>query len=80
MIKCEPVFTTKQESAMKQRERQATQRILAIEAIAKLRSVSELFGVEDAGLDDERATADFKRWDEKITELERWIKDESPIA
>ncbi|MEH8118744.1 MULTISPECIES: hypothetical protein [Aeromonas] len=65
---------------MKQRERQATQRILAIEAIAKLRSVSELFGVEDAGLDDERATADFKRWDEKITELERWIKDESPIA
>lgn len=66
---------------MKQRERQATQRILAIEAIAKLRSVSELFGVEDAGPDgDERAMAAFKRWDEKITELERWIKDESPIA
>lgn len=65
---------------MKQRERQATQRILAIEAIAKLRSVSELFGIEDVGLDDDRATADFKRWDEKITELERRIKDESPIA
>ncbi|MBS4689856.1 hypothetical protein [Aeromonas veronii] len=66
---------------MKQRERQATQRILAIEAIAKLRSVSELFGVEDTGPDgDERAMAAFKRWDEKITELERWIKDESPIA
>ncbi len=65
---------------MKQRERQATQRILAIEAIAKLRSVSELFGIEDVGLDDERATADFKRWEEKITELERWIKDESQIA
>ncbi|MGL5495530.1 MAG: hypothetical protein ACRDCQ_00880 [Aeromonas sobria] len=42
--------------------------------------MSELFGVEDVGLDDERATADFKRWDEKIAELERWIKDESPIA
>ena len=65
---------------MKQRERQAAQRILAIEAIAKLCSVSELFGVEDVGLDDEQATADFKRWDEKITELERWIRDESPIA
>ncbi|MDO2946944.1 DUF6835 domain-containing protein [Aeromonas simiae] len=65
---------------MKQRERQATQRILAIEAIAKLRSVSELFGVEDIELDDERAMAAFKRWDEKITELERWIWDESPIA
>ena len=65
---------------MKQRERQATQRILALEAIAKLRSVSELFGVEDVDFDEKKSTADFQCWDEKITELERWIRDESPIA
>lgn len=65
---------------MKQRERQATQRILALEAISKLRSVSELFGVEDVDFDEKKSTDDFIRWDEKITDLERWIKDESPIA
>lgn len=65
---------------MKQRERQATQRILALEAISKLRSVSELFGVEDVDFDEKKSTDDFIRWDEKITDLERWIKDESQIA
>lgn len=65
---------------MKQKERIATQRILAIEAIAKLRAVSELFGVEEVDYVDDKATLDLNRWDEKITELERWIKDESPIA
>lgn len=63
---------------MNQRLRLATQRTMAREAIAKLVSVGEFFGVEDN--DNSEEFKDFKCWDEKIKELEKWINEESPIA
>jgi hypothetical protein len=65
---------------MDQRQRIATQRALAHEAIGKLRAVSEWFGVDDASAMITPRGEDLAEWQRKIDELERWIWDESPIA
>lgn len=64
---------------MKQKQRIASQRILALEAVSKLKAVGELFGVED-GDDVSRTVRDYREWGAKIKELEDWIFSESPIA
>jgi hypothetical protein len=65
---------------MDQRERTAMQRVLAHEAIGKLRAVGEWFGVDDASALRDPSGGDLAEWQRKIDELERWIWDESPIA
>ena len=69
---------------MRQRERTARQRILAEEALGKLRAVTQLFGVEDEVDMSEhmhqQSLNDYVIWEEKIKEFAEWIWDESPIA
>ena len=65
---------------MDQKQRTAMQRILAREALAKLRAVSELFGVDALAQGGHSQQKDLLDWDHRIDELERWIWDESPIV
>jgi len=65
---------------MNQRTRIAMQRQLAHEALAKLKSASELFGLDEPERAQGRCAEDFAIWADKVDELERWIFDESPIA
>lgn len=61
---------------MNQKERMAIQRVMAHEAIAKLRGIEEFFGVEN----DTFNTSDYSVFSKRIDELESWLFDESPIA
>jgi hypothetical protein len=69
---------------MNQRERIATQRALASEAIGKLVAVTQYFGVEDeVDIQEsirETAMKDAEEWEEKVKEFIDWVWDESPIA
>ena len=63
---------------MKQKQRIAMQRVLAEEALGKLKAVRQLFGAEDpVGGDGHQH---LKIWEAKIKELEDWLWGESPIA
>ena len=64
---------------MTQRERIATQRAMAQEALGKLKAVAEFFGVEESA-SDRQGGNDLEKWTAKISALEAWIFDESPIA
>ena len=63
---------------MKQKQRIAMQRVLAEEALGKLKAVRQLFGVEDSASSDDCQHLRF--WEAKIKELEDWLWGESPIA
>ena len=63
---------------MTRKERIIQQRILAIEGLSKLKAITELFGIENT--QDLESAEDYAQWIRKVTELERWIFDESPIA
>lgn len=69
---------------MNHRERRAAQRALASEAIGKLVSVSQYFGVEDeVDMQEsirETAMKDAEEWEAKLKEFIDWVWDESPIA
>lgn len=66
---------------MDKRQRQAMQRVLACEALGKLKAATQLFGVEDGAVaGDEPGHSDFTRWEKKLAEFEAWLWDESPIA
>ena len=69
---------------MNQRERMATQRALASEAIGKLVAVTQYFGVEDevdmAEHIRKASIEDYSIWEEKVKEFIDWVWDESPIA
>lgn len=61
---------------MNQLQRCAQQRVLAQEALGKLKAITELFGTEDHVT----TTGLYLAWEEKLKEFEEWIWDESPIA
>lgn len=54
---------------------QMDQRIMALQAIALLEGVSEMF-YADPNVEPSR----FKEWHERIEEFKTWVWDESPIA
>ncbi|MES2814519.1 MAG: hypothetical protein V4720_06455 [Pseudomonadota bacterium] len=63
---------------MDRKQRIVMQRVLWLEAEAKLKAVSEYFGAEDEG-DREKSKA-FEVWSAKVAEFRDWVWCESPIA
>jgi len=69
---------------MNSKQCNAMQRAIAREALGRLRSIGEWFGTEDettisSDYAAERMQA-WMAWDDRVSEFERWIFDESPLA